>query len=204
MNREELTEIASNGSGTAAYNLSTPLVNYYDDVCDHFETNVETANDLLSQAGYSESNPVELTLICMSAQTDWIAACEMIKEELEQSYFTVNIEEISDTSRFFIGDFDLGMISIGLTNQFTSYSALFDTASGLNLSMYEDPDVLEAFSAISDEATTQNAMKVATESLAYIPIYYPTIYFAFDGDLNTGEFYTSVSTFLYKDFSWKE
>ena len=47
-------------------------------------------------------------------------------------------------------------------------------------------------------------MKVATESLAYIPIYYPTIYFAFDGDLNTGEFYTSVSTFLFKDFSWKE
>ncbi len=204
LNREELTEIASNGSGTAAYNLSTPLVNYYDDVCDHFETNVETANDLLSQAGYSENNPVELTLICMSAQTDWIAACEIMKEELEQSYFTVNIEEISDTSRFFTGDFDLGMISIGLTNQFTSYSTLFDTASGMNLAMYEEPDVLEAFSAISDEATTQNAMKVATESLAYIPIYYPTIYFAFDGDLNTGEFYTSVSTFLFKDFSWKE
>ncbi len=204
MNREEIMAIASNGAGTTAYNMATPLVNYYDDVCEHFDTNVETANDLLGQAGYSASNPVELTLICSSANVDWVAACEVIKEELEQSYFTVNIEEVSDSSRFFTGDYSLGMLSIGLTNQFSSYSTLFDTASGMNLAVYEEPDVLEAFAGITDEATAQNAMKVATESLAYIPIYYPTTYFAFDSDLNVGEFYTSVSAFLYKDFSWKE
>ena len=204
MNREEIMEIASNGSGTVAYNLETPLVNDYAGVCDHFDTNVETANDLLAQAGYSESNPVELTLIVMPAQPDWVAACEVMKEELEQSYFKVNIEEVADTSRYFTGDFDLGMISIGLTNQFSSFSVLFDSASGMNLAMYEEPDVLEAFGAIADEATTQEAMKAATESLAYIPIYYPTVFFAFDSDLNTGDFYTSISTFLYKDFSWKQ
>ena len=204
LNREEITAIGSNDAGTVAYNLATPLVDYYEDVCDHFDMDVNQANELLSQAGYSESNPVELTLICMPAQTEWVAACEVMKEELEQSYFKVNIEEVADTSRFFIGDFDLGMISIGLTSQFSSFSVLFDMESGLDLAMIDDQEIMDAFAAISDEASAQNAMKLATESLAYIPLFYPTTFFAFDNGLNTGEFYTSISAFLYKDFSWKE
>lgn len=92
---------------------------------------VEKANALMTEAGYSESNKLPLTLIVSSSRTDWVSACEVLKEELEQSYFTVNIEEISDTARFDNHDFDLGMIGIGLTSQFRSYEALFNLDTGL-------------------------------------------------------------------------
>ena len=56
---------------------------------------------------------------------------------------------------------------------------------------------------MTDEATTQAAMKAATESRAYIPIYYPTTFFAFDANVNPGPYYTQFSAFMYRDFSWK-
>lgn len=203
LNIEDIASIASSDSGTPAYNLATPLVEYYGDVCEHYEVDVEQANTLMSEAGYSEANKLELSLVVMSAYPDWVSACEVIKEELEQSYFTVNIEEVADTSRYFTYDFDLAMISIGLTTQFNSYASLFDTSTGLNLSGLEDENVKAAFASMTDEASTQAAMKTATETLAYIPLFYPTTFFAFDSNVNAGPFYTQFSAFMYRDFSWK-
>lgn len=202
LSREDLAAIASDDGGTVAYNLATPLVTYYADNADHFDFDLDRANELMSEAGYSKSNKANLTLIVMSAYPDWVSCCEVVKEMLEQSYFTVKIEQIPDTARYFVGDYDLGLISIGLTTNFASYSALFDMETGLNLAMYTEPDVLEAFAGATDEAGTQNAMKVATESLAYYPIFYPAFFSAFDSNLNSGNYYASYNGFLYRDFSW--
>lgn len=203
MNIEELASVATSGAGTPAYNLATPLVQYYDDVCEHVTVDVEAANALMTEAGYSESNPLELTLIVQSAYPDWVAASEILKAQLEQSYFVINIEQVPDSSRYFIQDFDLAMISIGLTTQFSSYAQLFDLKTGLNLSGINDPQIQAAFENMTDEASTQAAMKTATESRAYIPIFYNTTFFAFDDGVNAGPFYTQFSAFMYRDFSWK-
>ena len=203
LDRVDLAAIASDDGGTVAYNLANPMVSYYTDEVEHFDFDLDKANVLMSEAGYSKSNKAELTLIVMSAYPDWVSCCEVIKEMLEQSYFTVKIEQIPDTARYFVGDYDLGMIAIGLTTNFASYAALFDSETGLNLAMYTEPDVLEAFGAITDEASTQNAMKVVTDSLAYYPIYYPAFFSCFDADLNAGVYYGSFNGFLYRDFSWK-
>ena len=123
---------------------------------------------------------------------------------LEQSYFVINIEQLPDSSRIFIQDFDLALTSMGLTTQFTSYAQLFDLETGLNLSGINDPQIQAAFAAMTDEATTQAAMKIATESRAYIPIYLPRRRsYAYDAGLNPGPYYTQISAFLYRDFSWK-
>lgn len=53
------------------------------------------------------------------------------------------------------------------------------------------------------EADFQNAMKVTTESLHYIPLWYPATLLAADGDLNVGEFNTALTCFLFSEFSWK-
>ncbi len=204
LNRDDITSIGSNDSGTTAYNLANPLITYYADNANHFETDIEKANSLMTEAGYSKSNKLPIKLIVMSSYPDHVAACEAMKEELEQSYFTVTINQVDDTTPYFTYGFDLGMISLSLTTQFNSYSALFDTATGLNLSGIEDKGILDAFSGIKDEATTQNAMKLSTESLAYIPLFYNTTFFAFDSDLNPGPFYMSVTGFRYCDFSWKK
>ena len=203
LSREDLAGVASDDGGTTAYSLATPLVTYFTDNTEHYDFDLDKANELMSEAGYSKSNKANLTLIVMSAYPDWVSCCEVVKEMLEQSYFTVKIEQIPDTARYFMGDYDLGLISIGLTTNFASYSALFDMETGLNLAMYTEPEVLEAFAAIQDEASAQNAMKLATDCLAYYPIYYPAYFSAFDADLNSGYYYGSYNGFLYRDFSWK-
>ena len=200
---EDIAAIASSDAGTPAYNIATPLVEYYADVAEHVTVDVEAANALMTEAGYSESNPLPIRLIVVSSYPDWVSACEVVKEMLEQSYFSVTIEQVADTSRYFIQDFDMAMLSVGLTTQFNSYAQLYDDSTGLNLAGANDADVQAAFAAMTDEATTQAAMKAATESRAYIPIYYPTTFFAFDANVNPGPFYTQFSAFMYRDFSWK-
>ena len=203
LNIEDIAAIASSGAGTPAYNIATPLVEYYADVAEHVTVDVEAANARMTEAGYSESNPLQIRLIVLSAYPDWVAACEVVKEMLEQSYFSVTIEQVADNSRYTTQDFDMAMISVGLTTKFNSYAQLYDDSTGLNQSGIDDPDVQAAFAAMTDEASTQAAMKIATESRAYIPIYYPTSFYAFDANLNPGPYYTQISSFLYRDFSWK-
>lgn len=205
MNRADIALMATNGSGDVAYNMATPVVGYYADVCDHYDPDLDKANKLMGEAGYSESNKCELTLICM-ADPAWVAGCEIIKENLEQSYFTVTIEQIPDTTRYFTLDFDMGFIAIGLTTAFNSYSVLFDDASGFNLSGISGDlrdSTLEAFANISDEATTHEAMKAVIDTLAYIPICYTTVFLAYDADLNCGDFYVAQGSVFCRDFSWK-
>ena len=96
------------------------------------------------------------------------------------------------------------MIGIGLTSQFRSYEALFNLDTGLNMSGINDADVQAAFASMTDTASTQAAMKVATESLAYIPVYYSTTFYAYDADLNASDMNTQFSAFFYRDFSWNK
>lgn len=204
LNKEDIVSIATDDAGMVANNLATPLVDYYTDDVDKYERDVEKSKSLMSEAGYSESNRLTITLIVASAYQDWVSASEVIKENMEESYFTVNIEEVPDTSRYFTGDFDIGFIAIGLSTKFASYAGLFDPTSGLDLSLYEDQAVTDAFAAIKDEATTQAAMRTATGTLAYVPLFYPTVFLAFDADLEGTTYLTNMGGFLYKLFSWKK
>lgn len=206
LDRDAIASIASDDSGQTAYNMANPTVQYYADVCDHFDLDLDRANALLTEAGYGPGNKVEVTLICMSAYPSWVSACEVMKEMMEQSYFNVTISEVADTSRYFVGDFEAGFLAIGLPSTFASYSTLFDTEAGLNLSQIsgeEGDAVLAAFAAIQDEESTHAAMRAVADSLAYVPIYYPTTYLVFDAELNPGTFYVSSGLFLYREFSWK-
>ena len=206
MDRDTIASIASDDAGLTAYNMANPTVKYYADVCDHFDMDPDRANSLLTEAGYSASNKVKVTLICMSAYPSWVAACEVIKEMMEQSFFEVTISEVTDTSRYLVGDFEAAFLAIGLPSTFASYSALFDTSAGLNLAQIggeEDDAVLAAFAAITDEETTHAAMQAVINSLAYMPVYYPTVFVVFDADLQAGEFYVDSGIFFYREFSWK-
>lgn len=205
MNREDVCTIGSDDAGTPAYNLANPQITYWaDGICTKYEQDIEKANSLLAEAGYDANNKCELTLIVMSAQSAWVSACEVMKEALEQANFVINIEQVADSSRYFTYDFDLGLISIALTTNFNSYADLFNMDSGIDLAGITDEEVTAAFGAMVDEATTQAAMKAATESHAYIPLFYNTYFYAYDSDLNYGPVYNEVSGMLYRDFSWKD
>ena len=205
LDRETIASIASDDSGLTAYNMANPTVQYYADVCEHYDADLGRANSLLAEAGYSAANKAKVTLICMSSYPGWVSACEVMKEMMEQSFFEVTISEVADTSRYFVGDFDAGFLAIGLPSTFASYSTLFDS-EGLNLAQYtgeQDEAVLAAFAAIRDEETAHAAMRAVADTLAYIPVYYPTTFIVYDADLQPGTFYVDAGAFYYRQFSWK-
>ena len=203
MNHQDIVDIASDASGTVAYNLATPLTQYYTDNAEHYDQDLDKAAQLLEEAGYSDSNKLSFTVIANGSSNEAVAACEVLKEELEQTYFEVNIEEISDSTRIYSGDFDAAFSSIGLLPSYKSYRLMFDMNSGLDFAQINDSSILDAFDAISDEASAQNAMKVSTESLADVPLYYPSTFLVYDAGLTVGEYNTSLSCYLFHEFSWK-
>lgn len=205
LNKDDITVAATDDSGTAASNLASPLVQYWTEL-EQPVLDVDKANELMSAAGYSDSKKCDLTLIVMSAYPAWVSACSIIKENLEQSYFSVKIEEVPNADRFFIQDFDIGFMSIGLTTSFLSYSMIFDSTTGLNLSGVSEEDakpVLDAFAAMKDEATTHDAMQAVVDSNIYLPLSYTTAFLAYDADLNNGPFYTGSGLVFIREFSWK-
>lgn len=204
LKREDVCTIGSNDAGTVAWNLANPMIKHYTEGT-VIEQNVDKAKELMASAGYSESNPCNVTMIAMGAMPEWVAACEVMKEMLDACYFNVTIEQVADTSRYFTYDFDMGIIGIALTTNFNSYGDMFRMDTGLDLAGIDDADIQAAFAAMDGSAeTAQAAMKAATESNAYIPLWYNTYFYAHDKDLNVGPFYAEMSGFLYRDFSWAE
>lgn len=205
LNRKDVCAIGSNDAGTVAWNLANPIIKHYTEGT-VIEQNADKAKELMASAGYSESNPCNVTMIVLGSNTAWVAACEVMKEMLDPCYFNVTIEQVADSARYFTYDFDMGLISIALTTDFMSYGDLFRMETGLNLAGIEDADVLAAFDKMADGTaeSAQAAMKAATAANCYVPLWYNTFFFAHDKDLIAGPFYTEMSGFLYRDFAWAE
>lgn len=203
MNREDLAYVISEGAGSVAYSMFNPMTKYYADVADHYEMDVEKANELMAEAGYSESNKLELDIITLTASAGWVAACEVLKEELEQSYFTVTITEVADMTRYFSYDFGISILGISLPATTTGYSVLFDTPTGMNLCGLEDPELLAMFLNTADEASAQACQKAATETLAYLPLAYGVAFYAADADLVIGDYHPDSTNWDYCSFAWK-
>lgn len=212
LNRDDIALVASDGGGTTAYNMATPLSSYYADCTNHYDMDVAAANDLLTAAGYSANNKVSVVLIALGAYPDWVAACEIIKENLEQSYFSVTIEELADQTRYFTLDFDMFIISIGLPGSISSYATLFANSplaaedAGLNLSGISGEEQAAVLASMEDLSTPEKheaAQNAVVDSFAYVPVWYQTIFNIFDGDLNAARLYTTSSVQLFSEFSWK-
>lgn len=205
INKEDAGMAWTDGNAAPAYNMATPLIDYYGDVCTHYDLDLETSKQLLTEAGYSESNPCPIDLITISDPL-WVACTEVLKANLEESYFSVTIETLADPTRFYTGGFDMALMAIGLNTSFTSYAVLFDDASGLNMSCIsgaERDETLKKINSAVDEASAQEAMKAVVDTLAYIPVTYVASNFAYDSNLNHGQFYTAQGSFLFREFSWK-
>ena len=204
LNRNDLADAASESAGKVAYNIAPPTVKYYTEDIEKFDRDLDKSKELLTEAGYSESNKVNIEIITVGAQAQWVSACELVKANLEESYFTVDITQLEDTSRYFQSDYEMGIITFGYTTDFSMYNILFMPESGLDLAGYTDQAILDTFAAISDEASTQKAMREAIDTVAYYPLFYPVQYFACDADLDLGSSFGTYNMItLYKDFSWK-
>jgi len=203
LNRQDIADAASQGSGKLAYNVAHPNVEYYTEDVEKFERDLDKSKQLLTEAGYSDSNKVHITLITLGGNAPWISACELVKANLEESYFSVDIEQQNDTSRYFLADFEMGIINFSYFNTFGAWNILFEPTSGLDLAGYDGSDgILDTFAAINDEASAQKAMRDVVNTLAYYPLFYPVNYTACDSNLDLGPDFGEYETFI-KNFSWK-
>ena len=202
LNRKDVADAVRETDGEPAYNLAHENVEYYTDDVEKFERDLEKSKELLTQAGYSESNRCPIELITLGGNTAWISACELAKANLEESYFTVEISQQDSTARYFQADYEMGIINFSYFNNFAAWFVLFQEDSGIDLAGYDGTGgILDTFAAITDEATTQQAMREAVETLAYYPLDYPKGYYAGDEHLNLGPDFGEMVT-LYKDLSW--
>ena len=202
LNRADLADAASEGAAKPAYNIAPATVKYYTEDVEKFERDLQKSKDLLTQAGYSESNRVPIEIIVRGDRPQWVSTCELVKANLEESFFDVEITQLDSTARYFQADYEMGIISFAYTTDFKMYNILFDMSSGLDLAGIVDDAMLAEFSAITDEASAQKCMRDAIETVAYYPLFYPTTYFAYDDRLDLGANFGQYVV-LFSEMSWK-
>jgi peptide/nickel transport system substrate-binding protein len=70
----------------------------------------EKAKSLLAGLGYSEANPLKLTIITITGYTDWDASLAVVKQQLKPVGIDLTVADLAQQtfdSRLFNGDFDL-------------------------------------------------------------------------------------------------
>lgn len=76
----------------------------------NYTKNTTKAASLLSQAGYSTSKPLKLTVITVSGYTDWDASLQEIRQELAPLGVQLTVQDLANgtySSRLDNGDYDL-------------------------------------------------------------------------------------------------
>ena len=75
IDREAITEAIFNGTRTPAYSVIAPVVDgYRDDACQYCKVDVEKANQLLDEAGFDRSKPVDLWFNAGAGHDAWVEA----------------------------------------------------------------------------------------------------------------------------------
>jgi peptide/nickel transport system substrate-binding protein len=72
--------------------------------------NQDKAKQLLATAGYSPSNPLNLTVITITGYTDWDASLAVIKQELAPIGINLTVDDLAQQTyddKLFNGDYDL-------------------------------------------------------------------------------------------------
>lgn len=186
--RETVGLTACGNNGATAWTVVTPQCANWADVVPHRNLDAEKCKALMAEAGYSESNPCKITCFAQSSQ-NWLAALQILKEDLDKLYFEVTIEEGEETTRYFTGDFDLAIIGFNMRDTFSAYALLLIESSGNNLAKYTEPDamlVAGEFMQASNPEQAKQAMLDLDELMCYIPLSYAGVYAAYDADLELG------------------
>jgi hypothetical protein len=142
---------------------------------------------MMSELGYSESNPCRITILTIPIE-GYVPAAEALKENLDKVYFECEIAEVTEVTRYFTGDFDAGVIGFGMNNDFNAFGEFFTESSGLDLAMYYDEDLAAEILQANDPESAKQALLDMDATMAYIPISYPARFYAYDSKLDPGPY----------------
>jgi peptide/nickel transport system substrate-binding protein len=117
LDRNQIATIGEGGQQPAANQTGVVVptfAKYFDSAAlaasGYDKPNPDKAKSLLAGAGYSPSNPLNLTVISITGYTDWDASLAVIKQQLEPIGINLTVSDLAQQTfddRLFTGDFDL-------------------------------------------------------------------------------------------------
>jgi peptide/nickel transport system substrate-binding protein len=164
LDREQISKIGESGYQPAANQTGvvTPTFDKYFDkdaltAAGYDKPNLDKAKQLLQSAGYSESNPLKLSVITVTGYTDWDASLAVVKQQLAKVGVELSIQDLQQQSynqKLYTGDYDLAYSSLsgGPTPYYELRQLLYskNTApigkqANSNYSRYSNPAVDKLF-----------------------------------------------------------
>ncbi len=145
----------------------------------------DKAKSLLSGLGYSEADPLKLTIITITGYTDWDASLAVVKQQLKPVGIDLTVSDLAQQTfddRLYKGDFDLAYY--GQPGGPTPYyelrqmlysknSAPLGTAASTNYERYLDKGVdalFDQYATADDAGQVQIVKKIGASMLRDIPI----------------------------------
>ena len=205
--REFMIDCAANGFGTVARSMINPVV--FGDtskINDPYSYDKDKAASLLAEAGVSSLN---VTIKSFGA-VDSLA--QVLQQNLADVGITATIasaEQNTFLEEVFAGDFEIAVMAASLEGDYDTFSILFDPASigGFNMARYDNPDVTALFAKGRTTTNLEERAEIYTElfntigeDAPYVPIFYPTKYYAYDAGLKIDDFNNGVVRVM--DIHW--
>ena len=123
IDRQKISQIGEGGQQPPANQTGIVVPtfqNYYDEAAvaaaGYDKPNVEKAKSLLAGLGYTEANPLKLTIITITGYTDWDASLAVVKQQLKPIGIDLTVADLASQTfddRLFNGDFDLAYYGQG-------------------------------------------------------------------------------------------
>lgn len=183
--KEEVLLVAEEGYGVVANTFFGPGFGRTDDV-NKYETDLDKAKDLLKQAGFDESNPLEFTAYT-SMEYKTLQA-QVIQDNLKQIGVTMHIETMEHPALkqlFKTAEFDVSFTNWANENSGpdTNSRPLFYTGNGSNRSHTSDAwiDAQIDKAAVEQDLAAREQMYVELQQYIIdkaniIPLYFPNVY----------------------------
>jgi oligopeptide transport system substrate-binding protein len=189
INREAITDKIIRAGQVAAYNLVPPdIANYPGGVFLRErgvapETRIAEARKLMTQAGFSQDNPVRATYMIRSTTNSSRAVAAALQQMLAQAW--INITIIANDAQVFynrIQQHDFQLCNPGWGADFSDASNFLDllkTGNGNNWGEYENPTFDAALAAAQREIDREKrgqmlatAERIAMDDHALMPLYF--------------------------------
>jgi peptide/nickel transport system substrate-binding protein len=192
IDREKIALIGEGGQQPAANQTGVVVPTfqrYYDQAAvaaaGYDKPNPDKARSLLSGLGYTEANPLKLTIITITGYTDWDASLAVVKQQLKGVGIDLTVADLASQTfddRLFNGDFDLAYYGQGggptpyyelRQMLYSKNSAPIGKPASSNYERYANPEVDALFDQYptADEAGQIDIVKkVGAAMLRDIPI----------------------------------